>query len=52
MFGVKCDHIQITKSKKTLAIYEQYWNQIMNLIGDKSSASFSSKFLIYLSLQT
>ena len=35
MLGAQCDHIQIAKSKKTLAIYEQYWNQIMNLIGDK-----------------
>ena len=27
--------IKITKSKKTLAYYEQYWNNIKLLIGDK-----------------
>ena len=33
MLGAQCDHITITKSKKTLAAFGQYWNQIMDLIG-------------------
>ena len=37
MMDIKC-HINITKSKKTLAFYNKYWMQIMALIGDKIEA--------------
>lgn len=30
-----CDNIQITKSKNTLKLYQQYWTNIQSLIGDK-----------------
>ena len=35
MLGAQCDHIKIAKLQKTLAIYDQYWNQIVDLIGDQ-----------------
>ena len=35
MLGLPYKKIQITKSKRTLASYEQYWNQIILLIGGK-----------------
>ena len=35
MMGISCDHITISRSKKTLAFYNQYWTSIINLIGDK-----------------
>ena len=33
--GIPCDKIPITKSKRTLAFYNQYWTKIISLIGDR-----------------
>ena len=35
MMGIPYKNIPISKSKKTLAFYNNYWNKIMYLIGDK-----------------
>ena len=35
MIGLPYNKIPISKSKKTLAFYNQYWDSIMSLIGDK-----------------
>ena len=35
LLSIKFDNLPITKSKKTLASYEKYWNHINRLIGDK-----------------
>ena len=35
MMGIPYKKIPISKSKKTLAFYDQYWVKIMTLIGDK-----------------
>ena len=35
MMGIPYNNIPISKSKKTLAFYDQYWAIIMSLIGDK-----------------
>ena len=35
MMRVSNDTIPISKSKKTIAFYNQYWASVMNLIGDK-----------------
>ena len=35
MMGIPYKQIPISKSKKTLAFYKQYWASIMSLIGDK-----------------
>ena len=35
MMGISYKNISISKSKKTLAFYDQYWDKIMSLIGDK-----------------
>ena len=35
MMGIPYKNIPISKSKKTLAFYDQYWARIMSLIGDK-----------------
>ena len=35
MMNLPFDKIPITKSKKTLAFYNEYWAKIMSLIGDK-----------------
>ena len=35
MMGIPYKNISISKSKKTLAFYHQYWASIMSLIGDK-----------------
>ena len=35
MMGIPHKQIPISKSKKTLAFYDQYWARIMSLIGDK-----------------
>ena len=35
MMGIPYKNIPISKSKKTLAFYDQYWAIIMSLIGDK-----------------
>ena len=35
MMGLPFDKIQISGSKKTLASYQQYWTQIISLIGDR-----------------
>ena len=35
MMNLPFNNIQISKSKKTLAFYNQYWANIMSLIGDK-----------------
>ena len=35
MMGIPYKKIQISKSKKTLAFYNQYWDKIQFLIGDK-----------------
>ena len=35
MMGIPYKKIPISKSKKTLAFYDQYWASIMSLIGDK-----------------
>ena len=35
LMGLPYDKIPISKSKKTLAFYDQYWVKIMTLIGDK-----------------
>ena len=32
--NIPCDEIPISKWAKTLAFYNQYWNQIIILIGD------------------
>ena len=34
MMGIPYNKIPISKSKKTLAFYQLYWNQIIILIGD------------------
>ena len=38
MMGIPYKKIPISKSKKTLAFYDQYWVKIMTLIGDKIKA--------------
>ena len=35
MLGLPYKNIQISKSKRTLASYKQYWKDILLLIGDK-----------------
>ena len=35
MIGIPFENIPISKSKKTLDFYDQYWASIMSLIGDK-----------------
>ena len=35
MMGLPFEKIQISRSKKTLASYQQYWTQIILLIGDR-----------------
>ena len=35
MMGIPCKKIPISKSKKTLAFYDKYWDSIMYHIGDK-----------------
>ena len=35
MMNLPFDNIPISKSKRTLAFYDQYWASIMSLIGDK-----------------
>ena len=35
MMGIPYKKIPISKSKKTLASYERYWNLIISLIGDR-----------------
>ena len=35
MMGMTYEKIPISKSKKTLAFYDQYWASMMSLIGDK-----------------
>ena len=35
MMGLPFNKIPISKSKKTLASYQQYWTQIILLIGDR-----------------
>ena len=35
MMGLPFNQIQISKSRKTLASYQQYWTQIILLIGDR-----------------
>ena len=35
MMGLPFNKIQISESKKTLASYQQYWTQIILLIGDR-----------------
>ena len=35
MMNLPFDNIPISKSKKTLAFYNQYWDSIMTIIGDK-----------------
>ena len=35
MMGLPFNKIPITKSKKTLASYEKYWEQMNELIGDR-----------------
>ena len=35
MMGLPFDKIPISESKKTLASYQQYWTQIILLIGDR-----------------
>ena len=36
MMKLPCDDITVTKSKRTLAFYEQYWNDIMSLMGNET----------------
>ena len=35
MMGIPYKKIPISKSKKTLAFYNQYWVSVMSRIGDK-----------------
>ena len=35
LMNIPCDKIPISKWAKTLAFYNQYWSEIMSLIGDK-----------------
>ena len=35
MFNLPHENISISKSKKTLAFYEQYWDNTLSLVGDK-----------------
>ena len=35
MMNVTCDNIPVSKSKKTLAFYSMYWDNVMTLIGDQ-----------------
>ena len=35
MMGLPCEKIPISKTKKTLNSYQQYWDRIMLLIGDR-----------------
>ena len=43
MMGLPCDNIPVSKSKKTLAFYEKYWNAIIGLIGDKIQSIIDHK---------
>ena len=40
--GIQHTFIQITKSKRTLACYQQYWNKVQMLIGDKIQSIIQS----------
>ena len=35
MLGLPCKDINVTKSKRTLTYYEQFWDRILSLIGDR-----------------
>ena len=35
LLSIKFDNLPITRSKRTIKTYQQYWNQINKLIGDK-----------------
>ena len=43
MMGLDSNHIPITKSKKTLTYYKQYWDTVMSLIGDKMQSIIDHK---------
>ena len=45
LLSIKFDNLPITKSKKTLASYEKYWNHINRLIGDKIKKILMSEFI-------
>ena len=42
MLGLPYKDIQVTKSKKTLTYYEEYWAEVQLLIGDKIQSIFTS----------
>ena len=35
MLGLPYNDINVTKSKKTLKYYKQYWEKVQSLVGDK-----------------
>ena len=35
MFGLPYKDVNVTKSKRTLTYYEQYWKKVQSLIGDR-----------------
>ena len=45
MMKLPHSYVKVTKSKKTLASYEKYWNHINRLIGDKIKKLLMSEFI-------
>ena len=43
MMKLSYDNIPISKSKRTLAFYEKYWDSILSLIGDKIQSIIDKK---------
>ena len=50
MMGLPCDDIPISKSKRTLVYYKNYWDRIMSIIGDKIQSIIDHKtgYVCYL----
>ena len=45
MMKLPYDNISVTKSKRALAFYEQYWNDIMSLKGDEIKLIINCRIL-------
>ena len=43
MLGLPYKDINVTKSKRTLKYYKQYWEKIQSLIGDRIQSIISMK---------
>ena len=49
MMGLPFNKIPISKTKRTLNSYQEYWEKIMILIGDRIKGSLiSENFIIFL----